>query len=206
MRIKANLNLRSYFFLKETISNWQILGDVKLSNKKRYEVYLAPKEKKIVIQNVKAKKDQLYSGVPLTSEERCAIIELLLGIYGTDINSLFHLSMSYNIELYRLIDATTGKRDDVVDAMIFEYVKNVKFDEKELQYQTIFTTLKEIYTYLDKNKENIKPGIINAKLDKRISKGSLEKFALYILNYFGLEKEYVIIFNKKDCNLELKKR
>lgn len=199
--IRANLKLKSYFFLKEGVSNWQILGDINLSNGKRYKAFLVPREKKIIIGNYPAKETELYSGEALTAEERVAIIELLLGVYGTYFNSIFHLSASHNIELYKLIDSTTGKPDRNKDGMIYEYLKNVKLEES--QKPSVFTALKQEFDYFMNNKDNIKEGVI-LEIDKRISKINLEFLSKYVLDYFKLEEKYKVVFNKQKCTLELK--
>ena len=148
--MKANVTLKESF-LKRRIVDYPKPAALELTNgenTKEYDLSIITSDKII---EVARKKDQPI-GNRLTKEERSAIIEALLDEFCAFYKSVYHFTINYSFEHYKLVDSTyvkDGKESDDIyknsDSIIVEYAKG---DYIKKSKNIVYRVLKTVHDTL----------------------------------------------------------
>lgn len=194
-------------FLKRRIASYPKPAEVILSNGKAYDLSFIIDEH--VVEVTRKKGEPI--GKKLSPEERYAIIEAIIDELTTFRNSIKHFTIAYNMEFYRLVDATyvedpdsSEDRGNPGDVMLIELVKSKYAAKSRIVLNRI---LKDVYeTLLSKFKANKLSGKIEMDIEFRLEKKQamdLEYYTNQIINAkqwcTALKHEAVV--NKKRTKL-----
>ena len=173
-------------FLKRRISSYPKPADLTLSNGKVYDLSFILDEE---IAEITTKKGEPI-GKKLSQEERYAVIEAIIDELTTFRKSIKHFTIAYNMELFRLVDASYVKNPDLSedrgnpgDVMLIELVKSKYAAKSRIVLYRILNVVYEIL--LRKFKEDKLSGAIEIPIEFRLDKHQamdLEYFTNQIIN------------------------
>lgn len=173
-------------FLKRRISSYPKPADLTLSNGKVYDLSFILDEE---IAEITTKKGEPI-GKKLSQEERYAVIEAIIDELTTFRKSIKHFTIAYNMEFFRLVDASYVENPDLSedrgnpgDVMLIELVKSKYAAKSRI---VLYRILNEVYeTLLRKFRADKLSGAIEIPIEFRLDKHQamdLEYFTNQIIN------------------------
>ena len=171
--INANLTLKGSFFKKKYSDDAEVPAIVQLNDGSSFELHFLIYRRVILVENIEGNQYKL------TQERRMAIIDAVLMEYTTILKSIIHCSISYEIQLYKMVDNKSIK-----NVILQEYLED---ERSNVSLDIVLRSLKSIYdklklNYNDINKANVIEGSIDYKLNF-IQKKCLNYYLRYILDY-----------------------
>ena len=171
--INANLTLKGSFFKKKYSDDAEVPAIVQLNDGSSFELHFLIYRRVILVENIEGNQYKL------TQERRMAIIDAVLMEYTTILKSIIHCSISYEIQLYKMVDDKSIK-----NVILQEYLED---ERSNVSLDIVLRSLKSIYdklklNYNDINKANVIEGSIDYKLNF-IQKKCLNYYLRYILDY-----------------------
>ena len=173
-------------FLKRRISSYPKPADLTLSNGKVYDLSFILDEDIVEITNKKGEP----IGKKLSQEERYAVIEAIIDELTTFRKSIKHFTIAYNMEFFRLVDATYVEDPELSedmknpgDVMLIELVKSKYAAKSRI---VLYRILNEVYEILlGKFRADKLSGIIEIPIEFRLDKHQamdLEYFTNQMIN------------------------
>lgn len=180
--MKAKITLKDSFIKRRLSGNPDVRAEVELSTGKRYDLYFILGKGIIEITYINEREEK-----GLSEEERICIIEQILENYTSFLNSIYHASISYCLEQYRLADSTNLSREVNLEEFVSkntildeflksEYLRNTKND--------VLKIVKEFYDYIKKNRENIGKEDLIFKTNKKLKRIERSDIKYYINTMF----------------------
>ncbi len=180
--INANLTLKGSFFKKKYSDDAEVPAIVQLNDGSSFELHFLIYRRVILVENIEGNQYKL------TQERRMAIIDAVLMEYTTILKSIIHCSISYEIQLYKMVDNTSSvvNLDDksIKNVILQEYLED---ERSNVSLDIVLRSLKSIYdklklNYNDINKADVIEGSIDYKLNF-IQKKCLNYYLRYILDH-----------------------
>lgn len=170
--MKANVTLKESF-LKRRIADYPKPAALELTDgeiTKEYDLNIITNDQ--IIEVVRKKGQPI--GNRLTREERSAIIEALLDEFCAFYKSVYHFTINYSFEHYKLVDSTyvrDGQESDDIyknsDSIIVEYAKG---DYIKKSKNIVYRVLKTVHdTLLKKFRSNKFSGKITIPIEYKLT-------------------------------------
>lgn len=152
--MRASITLKESF-LKRRLADYPKPAEVTLSNGKTLDLAIILNEGRV---EVTTKKGETIGTEKLSQEERSAIIEALLNEFTTFGKSFKHFTTQYNMEQFKLVDATYVDNPDLSEdlgngtkSMLLEYFcgeysansRNVLFRQVKTIYEVLLEKFKK---------------------------------------------------------------
>jgi hypothetical protein len=147
----------------------------------------------------------------LSAEERCAIIEAILNEYTSFFRSIYHCTISYCIESFRLLDRTNLSEDS--DVKRFVYSKTILKEYLDSKYaknstNKLYRVLKKTYDELCSNKKIIGKKEITIPIDYNLNfeqRSDLKYYVNTIINYIlETDKPVSVFVDKQNSHIVVK--
>lgn len=181
--MEANVTLNKSFLSRRISGDYEIPGEIKLSNGKEFDLYFLVDQKIIEVTHKVEKKEKSK----LTHEERMAIIESILANYTLFWKSVYHFTISYYIELFRLADTTNLSSDvDISDVVSNKTILQEFLDSDYSKKSTnkVFRKLKTAYDFINDPKGKIGKKQTTITINCKMNKIEWSDFKYYINNIF----------------------